>query len=256
MNLDIAVFADPATWVSLLTLTFLEIVLGVDNIIFITIVASRLPAARQHAARRVGLLFALIIRIILLFFITWLIGLTAPLFTLPLELILQKMGVAHAAESAAISGRDLILMVGGFFLLAKSTSEIHGKIEGGHESKEVKKASSFWAVIMQIVLVDMVFSFDSILTAVGLTQMVLVMIVAVVISILIMIQFSNWISKVIHKHPTLQMLALAFLILIGFTLILEGLNIHINKAFIYVAVLFSLSVELINIRLRRKMKSE
>jgi len=165
------------------------------------------------------------------------------------------MGSEHAADGAGISGKDLILILGGFFLLAKSTSEIHGKVEGTHNEKEVKAKSKFWPVIMQIILVDMVFSFDSILTAVGLTHLILVMIIAVIISILIMMQFSGAISNVINKHPTLQMLALAFLILIGFTLIMEGLDIHINKAFIYVAVLFSLSVELINIRLRSRTKT-
>lgn len=252
MNFDYHIFSEASTWVSLLTLTFLEIVLGVDNIIFISIVAGKLPVEKQRKARLVGLSLALVMRIILLLFLSLIIGLTAPLFTLPIESLLQQMGSEHAAAGAGISGKDLILILGGFFLLAKSTSEIHGKVEGRHNEKEVKTKSAFWPVIMQIILVDMVFSFDSILTAVGLTQLILIMIIAVIISVLIMMQFSGVISNVINKHPTLQMLALAFLILIGFTLIMEGLDIHINKAFIYVAVLFSLSVELINIRWRRK----
>ncbi len=255
MDFDFQIFALASTWVSLLTLTFLEIVLGVDNIIFISIVAGKLPKEQQRRARMIGLSLALVMRIILLMFLTFLIGLTVPMFTLPIESLLQNMGSEHAAEGAGISGKDLILILGGFFLLAKSTSEIHGKMEGIHTEKEVKAKSKFWPVIMQIILVDMVFSFDSILTAIGLTQLILVMIIAVIISILVMMQFSGAISNVINRHPTLQMLALAFLILIGFTLIMEGLAIHINKAFIYVAVLFSLSVELVNIRLRKKNNS-
>ncbi len=256
MNFDLNIFLEASTWISVLTLTFLEIVLGVDNIIFISIVAGKLPENRQKSARNIGLLLALVVRLILLLFLSIIIGLTEPLFTLPIESLLQGMGVENAAMGAAICGKDLILIIGGFFLLAKSTSEIHGKVEGTHDEKEVKTGSAFWPVITQIVVVDIVFSFDSILTAIGLTQIILVMMIAVVISILIMIQFSGIISRVINKHPTLQMLALAFLILIGFTLILEGLDIHINKAFIYVAVLFSLSVELINIRLRKKSKAD
>lgn len=256
MNFDLSIFSEASTWIGIVTLTLLEIVLGVDNIIFISIVAGKLPESQQRNARNIGLILALVVRLILLLFLSFIIGLTEPLFTLPIETILQSMGVEHAAEGAGISGKDLILIIGGFFLLAKSTSEIHGKVEGTHDETEVKAKSAFWPVIMQIVLVDIVFSFDSILTAIGLTQLILVMMIAVIISILIMMQFSGAISRVINKHPTLQMLALAFLILIGFTLILEGLDIHINKSFVYVAVLFSLSVELINIRLRRKNKMD
>lgn len=252
MEFNPAIFAEPATWISLLTLTFLEIVLGIDNIIFISIVAGKLPESQQKNARRLGLTMALVMRLILLSFLAYLMGLTSTLFVAPIEGILQRMGVEHAAESAAISGKDLILLAGGFFLIAKSTSEIHGKVEGAHHEIKTRNSVSFWSVILQIVLVDMVFSFDSILTAIGLTQVILVMMIAVIISIIIMMQFSGVISDIIHRYPTLQMLALAFLILIGFMLVLEGLAIHVNKAFIYVAVLFSLSVELLNIRIRRR----
>ena len=200
-----------------------------------------------------GLLFALGIRVTLLMFLTYIIGLTEPLFHLPIEGLLKEMGAAEPEASAAVSFKDLILMVGGFFLLYKSTSEIHDKVEGNHEEqKHHAGTAAFSAVILQIVLVDVVFSFDSILTAIGLTQHVMVMIIAVIISMLIMMQFSTAISAIINKYPTLQMLALSFLILIGFTLILEGFDVHINKAFVYIAVLFSLTVELLNIRLRKK----
>ena len=256
MNFDFHIFSEASTWISVVTLTFLEIILGVDNIILISIVAGKLPESQQKNARNIGLGLALVVRLVLLLFLSIIIGLTEPLFTLPIESLLQSMGVEHASEGAGISGKDLILIIGGFFLLAKSTSEIHEKVEGKQDEKDVKAKKAFWPVIMQIVLVDIIFSFDSILTAIGLTQLILVMMIAVVISILIMMQFSGVISRIINKHPTLQMLALAFLILIGFTLILEGFDIHINKAFVYVAVLFSLTVELINIRLRKKIKSE
>ncbi len=252
MEFNPAIFTDAATWVSLLTLTFLEIVLGIDNIIFISIVAGKLPHSQQKKARRLGLGMALVMRLILLSLLTYLMGLTSPLFVMPVEGILQRLGVEHITESAAISAKDLILLVGGFFLIAKSTSEIHGKVEGKHDEIKTKNGVSFWGVILQIVMVDLVFSFDSILTAIGLTQLILVMMIAVIISIIIMMQFSGVISDIIHRYPTLQMLALAFLILIGFMLVLEGLAIHVNKAFIYVAVLFSLSVELLNIRIRRR----
>lgn len=237
----------------MLTLAFLEIVLGVDNIIFISLVANKLPAHERKRARNIGLWFALGIRVVLLMFLTYIIGLTEPIFVLPVENILQQLGSSDPAKSAAVSVKDLILMVGGFFLLYKSTSEIHEKMEGReHEHNTGAAKAAFSAVILQIVMVDMVFSFDSILTAIGLTHEVMVMILAVIISMLIMMQFSTAISALINKYPTLQMLALSFLILIGFTLILEGFDIHINKAFVYVAVLFSLTVELINIRMRKK----
>ncbi len=253
MDYGFEIFATAGAWVSLLTLTFLEIVLGVDNVIFISLVANKLPEEQRKRARTMGLAAALFVRVILLLCLSYIIGLTKPIFHLPVEDLLKEMGVHEPAASAAISVKDLILIIGGFFLLFKSTSEIHSKVEGKHEVEQALTAKkAFGMVILQIVLIDIVFSFDSILTAIGLTQHIMVMIIAVIISMLIMMLFSTKISAVINRHPTLQMLALAFLILIGFTLILEGLDVHINKGFIYVAVLFSLTVELINIRMRKK----
>ncbi len=252
MDYSIEIFAHPATWISLLTLTFLEIVLGVDNIIFISLVANKLPAEQRKRARNVGLVIALGVRVVLLMFLSYIIGLTKPIFTLPIETLLREMGSAEPAASAAISFKDLVLIAGGLFLIAKSTSEIHEKVGGAQEEKVVKAGTVFSAVILQIVLIDVVFSFDSILTAIGLSQHLPVMIAAVVIAIMVMMAFSGQISDVINRYPTLQMLALSFLILIGFTLVLEGLDVHINKGFIYVAVLFSLIVEFINIRMRKK----
>lgn len=236
------IFLEAESWIALLTLTFLEIVLGIDNIIFISIVTGKLPEAQQPKARNVGLSLALIFRIGLLLGITWIIGFTQPLFSI-FEL--------------DISGRDLILMAGGLFLLAKSTSEIHHKIEGETISEEEsgeKKVQSFAKIITQIILLDMVFSFDSILTAVGLTQQVLIMIIAVIISIIVMMIFAGKISNFINNHPTLQILALSFLILIGFMLIVEGFHFHVPKGYIYFAVAFSLLVEILNMRLRKKSK--
>jgi predicted tellurium resistance membrane protein TerC len=218
------------------------------------LVANKLPQHQRKRARNLGLMVALGVRIVLLMFLSYIIRLTQPLFVLPIEGLLKEMGAAEPAASAAVSFKDLVLIVGGFFLIAKSTSEIHEKVGGKHEEKAVKARTVFSAVIIQIVLIDIVFSFDSILTAIGLSQHLPVMIAAVMISILIMMQFSGAISDIINRYPTLQMLALSFLILIGFTLIMEGLDVHINKGFIYVAVLFSLIVELINIRLRKKSK--
>ncbi len=252
MDFSFSVFCTPDAWISLVTLTFLEIVLGVDNIIFISLVASKLPAERQKSARTVGLFLALIMRLILLSLIGIVIGLTAPLFTLPLQGIFESLKMEHAAEAAAISGRDLILILGGFFLLAKSTTEIHGKVTGKHETRKNIAATAFWSIILQIVLIDIVFSFDSILTAVGLTQHVIVMMVAVVVSIIVMMFFAGAISNFISKYPTLQILALSFLIMIGLTLVLEGFEAHVNKAFVYISVLFSLFVEFLNIRFRKQ----
>lgn len=252
MDFDFSVFRGPDAWISLLTLTFLEIVLGVDNIIFISLTAGKLPEAQQAKARTLGLFLALIMRLLLLSLIGYMIGLTAPLFTLPLESIFESFKMDHAADAAAISGRDLILILGGFFLLAKSTTEIHGKVSGKEEKTKTMGATAFWSIILQIVFIDIVFSFDSILTAVGLTQHVIVMMVAVVISIVIMMFFAGKISRFINKYPTLQILALSFLIMIGLTLVLEGFEAHVNKAFVYISVLFSLFVEFLNIRFRKQ----
>ncbi len=253
MDFSFSVFAHPDAWISLITLTFLEIVLGVDNIIFISLVAGKLPKSEQKRARNVGLLFALVMRLILLAFVGWIITLTAPLFVLPLKTIFEWLRVANPAEGVAISGRDLILILGGFFLLAKSTTEIHRKISAKEEQHPSLGGNAFWSIILQIVLIDIVFSFDSILTAVGLTSHVIVMMAAVVISIIVMMLFAGYISDFINQYPTLQILALSFLIMIGLTLILEGFEVHVNKAFVYVSILFSLLVEYLNIRFRKNV---
>lgn len=235
------IFLLTETWIALLTLTFLEIVLGVDNIIFISIVSNKLPAEQQPRARTLGLLFALVFRIVLLLGISYIIQFTQPLFTV---------------FGTDFSGRDLILSAGGLFLLFKSTVEIHHKIEG--EAKEVKAnaASSMRSVIFQIIILDIVFSFDSILTAVGLVDEVIVMIIAVVIALVIMIAFAGKISNFINQHPTLQILALSFLILIGFMLLIEGFHFEVPKGYIYFAVFFSLAVEIINMRMRKNQRSD
>jgi predicted tellurium resistance membrane protein TerC len=237
-------WTSPDLWVSLITLTFMEIVLGIDNIIFISIVASKLPASEQGRARNIGLMLALVFRILLLLSITWIVGLKDPLFVLDLPWGIDDFGV---------TGRDLILMAGGLFLIAKSTTEIHQKLEGEEEEVGVKKApKSLFSVIIQIVLVDIVFSFDSILTAVGLVNNVVIMIIAVIISMGIMLAFSKYIADFVNKHPTIKMLALSFLIMIGFMLVLEALHQHVPKGYIYFAMFFSLFVEMLNMRLRKK----
>lgn len=228
------------TWVALLTLTLLEIVLGVDNIIFISIVTNKLPKEQQPKGRAIGLSLALIMRVALLFGITWIIGFKEPLFTL---------------FDHSFSGRDLILAGGGLFLLGKSTSEIHHKLEGEEDDKDkTNKTSGFWPIIFQIIILDIVFSFDSILTAIGLTEHIIIMITAVVLSMGVMLAFSGKIADFINKHPTLQMLALSFLILIGFMLVLDGMGQHVPKGYIYFAVAFSMIVEMLNMRLRKKTK--
>ncbi len=228
-------FLDPEIWIALLTLTALEIVLGIDNIVFITILADKLPKAQQPRARRVGLVLAMGTRILLLLSLASIIRLTAPLFSV---------------SGFDISGRDLILIVGGIFLIGKSTFEIHDKLEGieGHASAKVQAV--FWRVIAQIALLDVVFSLDSVITAVGMVDEVGVMVAAVVIAVLIMIFSVNGISEYVSRHPTLKILALSFLLLIGFSLVVEGLHQHIPKGYIYFAMGFSVFVEAINLRLR------
>jgi predicted tellurium resistance membrane protein TerC len=233
------IFLQPETWVALLTLTFLEIVLGIDNIIFISIVSNKLPKDQQPKARLTGLSLALIFRIALLLGITWLMEFTKPLFTL---------------FDLDISGRDLILFAGGLFLLYKSTLEIHQKMEGAPEEETEVQAKSMMSVIVQIILLDLIFSFDSILTAIGLTEEILLMIIAVVVSIIVMMVFAKKIADFIGKHPTLEILALSFLILIGFMLVIEALHYHVPKGYIYFAVFFSLVVEMVNMRVRKKSK--
>lgn len=227
--------SDPQSWVALLTLTALEIVLGIDNIIFISILAGKLPKGQQDRGRKVGLLMAMLTRILLLLSLTWLANLTNPIFT-----------VGHLG----ISGRDLILLIGGLFLLGKSTVEIHEKLEGkeGHASAKVK--TSFAAVIVQIMLLDIVFSLDSVITAVGMANELAVMILAVIIAVGIMLYASGPISEFVNERPTLKILALSFLLLIGANLIAEGLHFHIPKGYTYFAMGFSFLVEMLNQRLR------
>ena len=232
------IFLQPETYIALLTLTFLEVVLGIDNIIFISIVTNKLPESKQSAIRNTGLLLAMIFRIGLLLAITWIIGLTKPLFTV---------------GEFAFSYRDVVLLAGGLFLIVKSVMEIHHKMEEeNNKLVQSSKGISPFSVILQIIALDMVFSFDSILTAIGLTDKLLVMIIAVVIAILVMMVFAGGISRFINKHPTLQVLALSFLILIGFMLVLEAFHHEIPKGYIYFAVFFSFSVELVNMRVRKK----
>lgn len=239
-------FADPSVWISLLTLSFLEIVLGVDNIIFISIVSNKLPESQQPKARSLGLLLAMVFRILLLLTITWIIKLTNPVFTIPF--------IEENGAPIGISWKDIILLLGGIFLIAKSTLEIHHKLEKSATPKNKVVYTAFSAVILQIILVDAVFSFDSILTAIGLVDNVIIMIIAVVISMLVMIAFAGAISAFINRNPTLQMLALAFLIVIGIMLIAQGFHQQISKSYIYTAMAFSLFVELLNMRLRRNVE--
>lgn len=229
--------SDPSVWMAFATLTILELVLGIDNIIFISILAGKLPVEQQSKARYIGLSLALVMRVILLFSLSWVIGLTAPLFTV---------------FGQAISGRDLVLLIGGLFLIAKSTHEIHGSLEGAEGHKETKVYASFAGVLVQIALLDIVFSLDSVITAVGMVDRIEIMIAAVVISIVFMMFFAKPIGDFVQKHPTVKMLALAFLLLIGVTLIAEGFDQHIPKGYIYFAMAFSVLVEFLNMRLRKK----
>ena len=228
---------DPQVWIALATLTFLEIVLGVDNIIFISILSGKLPQNQQASARRIGLLAAMGTRILLLFSLAWIIRLTEPWFTV---------------VGQEISGRDLILILGGLFLLGKATYEIHDKLEGeeGHASRKV--AASFASVIVQIMLLDIVFSLDSVITAVGMVDELWVMVTAVIVAVAIMMLSAEPISAFVHRHPTVKMLALSFLLLIGVSLVAEGFDHHIPKGYIYFAMGFSVFVEMINLRIRKK----
>jgi predicted tellurium resistance membrane protein TerC len=229
--------SSPEGWIALLTLTVLEIVLGIDNIVFISILAGKLRAEERGKARRVGLGLAMFIRIALLLSITWVMGLTAPIFTV---------------LSQEVSGRDLILIIGGLFLLAKSTHEIHDKLEGEEGHASAKIVASFTGVIIQILLLDIVFSLDSVITAVGMAEDVSVMIIAVVIAVAVMMVSAGTISDFVDRHPTVKMLALSFLLLIGVSLIAEGFDQHIPKGYIYFAMGFSIFVEMINLRIRSK----
>ena len=229
--------AEPEIWIALLTLSALEIVLGIDNVVFISILSGKLPAHRQQRARRIGLGLALVGRVLLLLSISWIIRLTEPLF----EVFDQEL-----------SGRDLILIAGGLFLLGKSTYEIHENLEGAHGHASAKVAASFASVIVQILLLDIVFSLDSVITAVGVAEEVGVMIAAVVIAIGIMLVLAEPISRFVDQHPTVKMLALSFLLLIGMTLVAEGFDQHIPKGYIYFAMGFSILVEALNLRGSRR----
>lgn len=227
---------DPQVWMAFLTLTLLEIVLGIDNIIFLAILVGRLPVEQQRKARLIGLTLAMVMRILLLLSLAWIMQLTAPLFS-----VLQW----------EISVRDLILLGGGTFLLFKATLEIHHSLEGEEHEVGAKKAS-FFSVIVQIAIIDIVFSLDSVITAVGLAEHVQVMIAAIVIAVLVMMVAAESISRFVDEHPTIKMLALSFLILVGMALVAEGLDVHIPKGYIYFAMAFSVVVEMLNIRIRRR----
>ncbi len=248
--LEIPNFSDPAIWISLLTLTFLEIILGVDNIIFISILANKLPEAQQAKARNLGLTLALIMRVGLLFTITWMMKLKDPVLTIPF-----LNDPVNPGNQLSISWKDIILILGGIFLLIKSTTEIHHKLERSEKPVNIGSTTSFSAVIIQILLIDAVFSVDSILTAVGLVDSIIIMIIAVIISIAVMLIFAGPISRFINKHPSLQILALAFLIAIGIILIANGFHQEFSKGYIYTALAFSLFVEMINIRMRRNREN-
>jgi predicted tellurium resistance membrane protein TerC len=240
---------DPQAWIAFATLTALELVLGIDNIVFISILVDKLPLDRRNAARRLGLFMAMFMRIGLLLVLAWIVGLVQPLFTLPLV-------------NQEISGRDLILIGGGLFLIWKSTGEIHQSLEGeeGHASSAVK--ATFTAVILQIMVVDMVFSLDSIITAVGMVDELAVMVAAVIVSVGLMMLFAGAIGRFVSQHPTIKMLALSFLVVVGVVLIAEGFEHHVPKGYVYFAMAFSIAVEMLNIRVRRrsarpvKLKSE
>ena len=229
--------ADPQAWIAFATLTVLELVLGIDNIIFVSILVDKLPASQRELARRIGLAMAMIMRIGLLLVLSWIVGLTEPLFS-----VLNR----------SVSGRDLILIAGGLFLLWKSTGEIHQLLEGeeGESSGAVK--ATFSAVILQIMVIDMVFSLDSIITAVGMVDEVEVMIAAVIVSVALMMAFASAIGRFVSSHPTLKMLALSFLVVIGVILIAEGFGHHVPKGYVYFAMAFSAAVEMLNIRMRRR----
>jgi predicted tellurium resistance membrane protein TerC len=233
----IALLVDPNTWVALATLTALEIVLGIDNVVFISILAGKLPAEDRDRARKLGLIAALVSRLFLLFSLVWLAHLTAPLFSL---------------GDQQISGRDLVLIVGGLFLIYKATHEIHEKLEGPQGGAVAAVASTFAAVIVQIMIIDIVFSLDSIVTAVGMVDHISIMVAAIIISVGFMLLFSGPISEFVNRHPTVKMLALGFLLIIGVALIADGLEFHIPKGYIYGSMAFAVFIEALNLRSSRK----
>ena len=229
--------SDPQAWIAFATLTALELVLGIDNIIFISILVDKLPAAQRESARRLGLFMAMFMRVGLLLVLAWIVGLVEPLFT-----VMDK----------GISGRDLILILGGLFLIWKSTGEIHHSLEGDEEQATSAVSAGFAAIILQIMVIDLVFSLDSIITAVGMVDDVRVMIAAVIVSVALMMLFAGPIGRFVSDHPTIKMLALAFLVVVGVVLVAEGFGHHVPKGYVYFGMAFSLGVELLNIRLRRK----
>jgi len=229
--------SDPNAWIGLLTLTVLELVLGIDNIVFISILSGKLPVHQQKKARLIGLSLAMLMRILLLLSITWVMGLTRPLFTI---------------TSFQVTGRAIILVAGGLFLLMKSTHEIHDHMEGEDEHREARAVASLFAVLVQISLLDIVFSLDSVITAVGMVDQVAIMIIAVILAVIVMMIFANPVSGIVERHPTIKMLALSFLLLIGVNLIAEGLGFHIPRCYTYFAMAFSLFVEMLNLKIRSR----
>jgi predicted tellurium resistance membrane protein TerC len=229
---------DPQAWIAFFTLTALELVLGIDNIIFISILVDRLPPARREFTRRIGLALAMIMRIALLLTLAWIVGLTAPLFSVLGE---------------EVSGRDLILIAGGLFLIWKATGEIHGLMEGEQHGAERRVATTFAGILTQIAIIDLVFSLDSIITAVGMVDEIPVMIAAVIASVLLMMVAAGPIGRFVSRHPTVKMLALSFLIMVGMALVADGLDFHVPKGYIYFAMAFSVAVEMLNLRMRRNM---
>ncbi|PWS32353.1 TerC family protein [Pedobacter paludis] len=241
----------PEAWISLLTLTVLEIVLGIDNIVFISILSGKLPENQQKKARQLGLGLAMITRVLLLLSLSWVMTLTSTLFNMG-----SWIGINSGDwfEKLAISGRDLILIVGGLFLIYKSTHEIHNKLEGEEDAEGNTKAHSFWPTIVQILILDVVFSLDSVITAVGMAEHIEIMIAAVVIAVIIMMISAGSISDFVNKHPTVKMLALSFLLLIGVSLLAEGLDQHIPKGYVYFAMAFSVLVEMLNLKMKKNTK--
>lgn len=238
--MDFSWISQPETWIALITLIALELVLGVDNVIFISILSGKLPVQDQQRARTTGIMLAVITRVLLLLSLSWIIGLTEPLFHLPF----------FEGEVAEISGRDLILLLGGLFLLWKSTHEIHDKLEGKEGAASAKVAANFVSVIIQIMLLDIVFSLDSVITAVGIADNIVIMIIAVVAAAIVMIFTAQPIGDFVEKHPTIKILALSFLLMIGFTLVAEGFDVEIPKGYVYFAMGFSVMVEMLNLRVR------
>ncbi|HET9962455.1 MAG TPA: TerC family protein [Nitrospiraceae bacterium] len=230
--------ADPELWIALATLTALEIVLGIDNIIFLSVLVGRLPEPQRPLARRLGLGLAMVARLVLLFSISWVMGLTRPWFSV---------------LSNDISGRDLILIGGGLFLLAKATHEIHNSLEGVEPDRPEVSASSMGMALLQIALLDIVFSLDSVITAVGLVDEVAIMAVAIILAVVVMLMAAKSIGDFVDGHPTIKILALSFLILVGFTLMMEGFDVHVPKGYIYFAMAFSVAVEMLNLRMRKKL---